>query len=166
MPAPPASATRRTALGGTLAGLVALTGCDLADLDPRDDDDPTVSATTGTPVDADQELVDEVTSELARLIAVLGAARTSFPRLRQETAPFRTLHVAHLDALAGDLAAPAEAVQLPATAADALRDIRTQEARLQRRLADWSVAAGSGTLARLLASMSAAVAQQLAVVAA
>ena len=31
----------------------------------------------------------------------------------------------------------------------------------QRRLADWSVAAESGALARLLASMSAAVAQHL-----
>lgn len=160
MPAPPPAATRRTALGGTLAALVALSGCDLDDLDPRDDD-PTAAATTGTPVDADQTLVEEVISELARMMSVLAAAQARFPRLRPMTRQLRSLHAVHLDALAGDVAEPV-LTGAPTTPAAAHRDIRVQEARLQRRLADWSVAAESGALARLLASMSAAVAQQLA----
>jgi hypothetical protein len=43
----------------------------------------------------------------------------------------------------------------------AARVLRREE-RAQRRLADWAVEARSGALARLLASMSAGVAQQLA----
>jgi hypothetical protein len=145
-----------------LAGLAALTGCDLDDLDPRGSDDPTPAGASGAPVDADQQLVDEVSAELIRLGAVIGAAQRRFPKLRTRTAPFRTLHAAHLDAL-GSGAAPPPVTGVLTTAGAALQDIRTQESRLQRRLADWSVAAESGALARLLASMSAAVAQQLAV---
>ncbi|MCW2768074.1 MAG: hypothetical protein JWO11_4033 [Nocardioides sp.] len=166
MPAPPPTtttraATRRAVLGGTLAGLAALSACDLNDLDPRKDADPASAATTGAPVDADQDLVDEVVTELVRIAALVGAVRARFPRLRRPMAPLLALHAAHLGALGGDVPEPAAAAG-QTTAAAALRDIRTQESRLQRRLADWSVAAESGTLARLLASMSAAVAQQLA----
>ena len=47
-------------------------------------------------------------------------------------------------------------------AASALRLLRTRELRAQRRLVDSSLAAASGALARLLASMSAGIAQQVA----
>jgi hypothetical protein len=161
VPAPPPITTRRAALGGTLAGLVTLSACDLGDLDPRSDNSPTSTTTTGAPVDADQVLVDDVVTDLVQLDSVVVAAQARFPRLRSPLAPLRTLHAAHLGALDAAVPQPA-ATSLPATAPAALREIRRQEARLQRRLADWSVAAESGTLARLLASMSAAVAQQLA----
>jgi hypothetical protein len=166
VPAPPPTAlptaSRRAALGGTLVGLAALTGCDLGDLDPGGDDAPTSAGVTGAPADADQALVDEVVAELLRLSSLLGAAQRRFPRIRSRTAPFLAVHAAHLDALGGGVAEPPAAIGRT-TADVALQEIRTQEARLQRRLADWSVAAESGTLARLLASMSAALAQQLAV---
>lgn len=160
MPAPPPAATRRTALVGTLAGLAALSGCDL---DPRDEDS-TTAATMVAPVDADQTLVDEVVTELTRMVSLLASVQARFPRLRATTRQLRSLHAAHLDALAADGAELASTDGLT-TAAAALRDIRVQEVRLQLRLADWSVTAESGTLARLLASMSAAVAQQLAALA-
>ena len=70
-------------------------------------------------------------------------------------------HAAHVEALDGEPFAgrsPAVSVGGPA---EALRRVRAAEQQAQRRLADWSVAAESGALARLLASMSAAVAQHL-----
>jgi hypothetical protein len=147
-------------LGGTVVGLATLSACDLDDLDPRGDD-PTPAATTGAPIDEDQSLVDDVVAELLRMAALVAQAQARFPGLRRSTAPWRRLHAAHLEALGGGQAAT-RAAGRPTTAAATLRELRTQEAQLQRRLADWSVAAGSGALARLLASMSAAVAQQLA----
>lgn len=143
-----------------MVGLAGLSACDVGDLDPRDDD-PTPAATTGAPVDADRSLVDDVVAELLRMGALVAQVQARFPGLRRSTAPWRRLHATHLEALAGDAEAPPATGRLT-TAAEAMRQVRTQEAQLQRRLADWSVAAGSGALARLLASMSAAVAQQLA----
>jgi hypothetical protein len=64
------------------------------------------------------------------------------------------LHRTHIEALDGDPATPPPA----ATTISALR--RT-ERRLQTQLVDASLAAESGGLARLLASMSAAVSQHL-----
>jgi hypothetical protein len=147
-------------LSGTAVGLATLSACDVDDLDPRDDD-PTPAATTGAPVDADQALVDDVVAELLRMGALVAQAQARFPGLRRSTAPWRRMHATHLEALSGNAVSPRAPGRLT-TAAAALRQVRTQEAQLQRRLADWSVAAGSGALARLLASMSAAVAQQLA----
>jgi hypothetical protein len=51
----------------------------------------------------------------------------------------------------------------PADGQPVARDVRAAETTLQRQLADAAVRAESGALAKLLASMAAAVAQQLAV---
>jgi hypothetical protein len=149
--------------GGAALGLVALGGCDLGDLDPRQDDSsPGPGEEQAGDVDADQGVVDDVVAELGRVAATLAATRVRFPRLRARIASLRALHVAHLEALdataEGIDAGPVRA----GSASAALVEIRVLESRLQRRLADWSVAARSGALARLLASMSAAVAQELA----
>lgn len=150
--------------GGAALGLLGVGGCDLDDLDPRGPD-PTPGPGGEAQVDADQVIVDDATAELARLAALLTATRARFPRLRARIAPLHALHLAHLETLGGVRDNAGTAPTAPAatgSAGAAWGEVRTLESRLQRRLADWSVAARSGALARVLASMSAAVAQQLA----
>jgi hypothetical protein len=93
--------------------------------------------------DPDGSLVDEV---VARITATAALA-AGVPSLV-------AMHTAHLDAL--DATPPT-----PATAP--LPQLRRAERQLQRFLVDASVRSESGPLARLLASMSAAVSQQLVV---
>jgi hypothetical protein len=170
VPAPPLRPTRRTALGalaGAIAGAGVLSGCDLDDLGPGGPD-PTPGAGGEAEVDADQGVVDDAVADLARTAALLTATRTRFPRLRARVAPLHALHLAHLETLggapddAGDAGGAPATPAVPGSARAAWSEVRTLESRLQRRLADWSVAARSGDLARVLASMSAAVAQELA----
>lgn len=166
MPARPASATRRTTLGGVLVGALALSGCDLGDLDPRDD--PTTaggpatgtSGSTGTSRDPDADLVQDVLAETDELIGLVTAARDAWPGLRAPLAPLLAMHVAHRTALDGPTQGASRAT-VPATAAATARLVRTRERRAQRRFVGAARSADSGALARLLASMSAAVAQQL-----
>jgi hypothetical protein len=91
--------------------------------------------------DPDGSLVDEVVARITATAAL--AARV--PDLV-------AMHTAHLDALE---AAP----PVPGTAP--LPQLRRSEQQLQRFLVDASTSAESGGLARLLASMSAAVSQHL-----
>jgi hypothetical protein len=149
--------------GGAALGLLGVGGCDLDDLDPRGPD-PTPGPGGEAEVDADQVIVDDAAAELARMAALLTATRARFPRLRARIAPLHALHLAHLESLGGarDDAGTAPTAPAATSAGAAWSEVRTLESRLQRRLADWSVAARSGALARVLASMSAAVAQQLA----
>lgn len=93
--------------------------------------------------DPDRSLVDEVVARITATAAL--AARA--PDLL-------AMHAAHLDAL--DAAPP-----VPGRAP--LARLRRSEQQLQRFLVGASMTAESGQLARLLASMSAAVSQQLVV---
>ena len=72
------------------------------------------------------------------------------------------LHVAHRAVLTEDPVSPATRPAPSGSVAKVERLVRRREGSAQRQLADWSIAAESGALARLLASMSAAIAQQLA----
>jgi hypothetical protein len=154
---PPLAATRRTALGGALLGLGA-TGCRL--------DRPSTrrgAAAATAEQDPDAALVDEVLAELTALSRLTASVARQVPALRGAARALEDLHRAHREALGDELPAPAPAgVQRPPDAAAALRLLRRRELQAQRRLVDWSVAARSGALARLLASMSAGVAQQVA----
>lgn len=161
---PRVTTTRRTALGGAVAtlgvGVGALTGCDIDpdSSEPEPDREPDA--------DPDSGLVDTVLAELRDLAELVSGVGTAHPSLRRTMAGLRDLHLAHREALGdepGD--APAAGGQLdPRTGpAEALALVRSRERRAQGRLADWSVAAQSGALARLLACMSAGVAQRLAV---
>lgn len=169
-----AAATRRAALGGVLATLAAVSGCDLAQpvdqpvggsgdasLTPSSEATGAPSGEVSTPPeDPDAALVDEVLADLGELAGLVAAAATFAP-LRASMRALTALHAAHLEALDGEPAAgksPGVGFTGPA---EALRRVRAAEQRAQRRLADWSVASESGALARLLASMSAAVAQHL-----
>ncbi|WP_227464396.1 hypothetical protein, partial [Nocardioides lijunqiniae] len=97
MPHRPAAATRRTALGVALGGLLATTACDLDDLDPRSDPAPS-GAPTAPPVDADTILVADVVAHIDATIAALPAARSLGALPAQLTA----LHLAHRAALSDE----------------------------------------------------------------
>ena len=101
-------------------------------------------------------------AELGELSGLV-AAGSRYASLRTPLRALGELHAAHIEALDGERTvgdAPAVAFAGPA---DALRRVRAREQQGQRRLAGWAVAAESGALARLLASMSAGVAQHLVV---
>ncbi len=148
MPARPVVTTRRTAL----AVATGLTGLAVGGCTSDSPDDPTDPVSNSVPpVDADQVLVDSVVERLTTALA----AASGLGRLKS----LERLHLAHLSALG------VTETEFAATP----NDLRTRgevlagEARLQKFLVTASVQAESGSLAKLLATMSAAVAQHLAV---
>jgi hypothetical protein len=150
-------ATRRTALGVVVAGALATSGCDLGG--SGEASAPAPSATAAG--DPDAALVDDVVTEVDELLALVTAAADRRPALAPALAPLAALHRAHRDALpAREPAATAPDVGGPARAV--AEQVLRREAQARERLADWAVAARSGGLARLLASMSAGVAAHLA----
>ena len=160
MPARPLTTSRRTALAVT----AGVTGWALGGCTADSPGSPTAAVSTSAPpVDADQTLATDVALRLAAIGAYADRLAEDLPALRRTVRPFRRLHAAHLEALGGlDESVPSPA---PVTAepAAALRAFRREEQGLQRELVRAAVLAESGTLAKLLASMSAAVAQHLAV---
>ena len=158
--ATPAAATRRTTIGALLLGLGVVAGCDL---------DPSSGDAGGSPqatVDPDVALVRDVLDEIAAVAGLVSSVGAAHPPLGDPMAALGRLHdaqAAALDAAPSDGSATTSPGPTFADPAAALRAVRRREQRLQDRLVDWSVAARSGALARLLASMSAGVAQHLAV---
>ncbi|MCW2772777.1 MAG: hypothetical protein JWN91_1103 [Nocardioides sp.] len=141
MPAGRRLLSRRTTLAlGVVgaAGALVVAGCD-------DDTDAPASTPTRAE-DPDGDLVDSVLEELSGAYRMTVAG--GFPALT-------AMHAAHIVALEGTPPPPAPG---HATAAA----VRRNEQRIQAFLVESAVGADSGALARLLASMSAAVAQQLA----
>jgi hypothetical protein len=137
-------------LGGALAGLAVVTGCD----GEARSGEPRSEQTTAPPVDADAELVDLVSERITTAWAVVSSARKQGPEPRRSLRPLQRLHEAHLSVLE----------KTPRTGTQPVaRDVRAAETTLQRQLTDAAVRAESGALAKVLASMAAAVAQQLAV---
>jgi len=166
----PLRATRRRLLGtpaAVVAAGLAVAGCDLAESEePGTSTSPSgptsPSATTPSPAaDPDEALVARVRGDLAEAAALVAAAGSGRRELRRELAPFGRLHVRHLAALPGE-DPQVVPVQVRGSTAAARRRVRLREENLQVALADEAVEASSGPLAALLASMSAAVAQQLA----
>ncbi len=157
---PPPRTTRRTALAGALAGGVVLAGCDLGDLG-SDDPDSAPAPSSGAE-DPDAGLVEDVVEEVATTLLLVETLRRRHDSLRRPLGGLARVHAAHLEVL-GSSRRSGRRPSRSSNAAQALAALRAQELRHQRLLADRAVAAQSGRLARLLASMSAAVAQQLAV---
>jgi hypothetical protein len=151
--APHLPTSRRTALGGTLAGLVAVTGCD---------DNPGPAPTPGTATtpsdDGDVALVDELVELIAETAGLVSSARQADRDLRPTLRPLAEMHTAHQEALDAD---GVDAAVI--TGPTGLANVRRAESTLQRQLTDAAVRAESGALAGLLASMAAAIAQHLAV---
>ena len=127
---------RRGAIVLGAAGLAAVAGCD-------DGSETPVPPPSPTP-DADEALVDDVLSEI-----------TATWRLTAARPELAAVHEAHIAALEGEIDPAAARRRVDAAA------LRTREKQLQAALVSASLAADSGELARLLASMSAAVSQQL-----
>jgi len=155
VPARPVATTRRTALVAT----VGLTGLVVGGCTSDSPDDPAdAEPTSAPPVDADQELVDGVVERVNAAMAIVVMAGEGSEAMARELAGLRRMHAAHLDSLGSDGSWSAYQSEGPTR-----REVLHAEARLQRFLVTAAVQAESGTLAKLLASMSAAVAQHLAV---
>lgn len=148
---------RRTAAGAALALAVATTGLISGLISGCDADDLLgLPAPEPDEFDADDRLADELAAQVA-------AARALAQRL-PEGAGFVTAHDAHLQALGPSRAvvpASPSATVAPSTAT--VTELRAVEAELQRALAEAAVRAEHPGLARTLASISAGVAQLLAV---
>lgn len=165
------------ALTGTLAG--TLTGCTDSSLptgptDPPPTGSPSSSASGSTTRDHDVRLAAQVLdSEQAMLDRVLAALR-AHPRLVATLAGARAAHSAHVDLLIGAVPpearrpapAPRRRPVTPRSSAAALSVLAGREDRLARLRTTHALDARSGPFARVLASMSAAAAQQSALLAA
>lgn len=150
-------------LAGGVVGVLGLTGCE-ASRRRHDAGSGLSGGSAATGRGTDVGIVDRVTSDLSEVLGLVTAAGTEFGSLERRLRPFRELHRAHLAALSdtgGSSPSPSRP-SLPRSPAAALRAVEERERVTRSRLADAAVAAESGALARLLASMSAGVAQQLA----
>jgi len=154
-PVPTARTTRRTTIG---VGLLALGGCTV--------DSGTRTSRTSQPSvlgdqEYDQRLVDEAAQEIAAALKTIERIAARFEPVAGSLAQLVALHHAHLSAL-GVVSPPALALApLPADVSAALTRLGTLEERLQRELASVAENARSGSLARLLAGMSAGVQQHV-----
>jgi hypothetical protein len=150
--------TRRTTIG---SALLLAGGCTVDDdSEPRalPSESPGLSDT-----DFDLRLLDEARARLAAMLALVRKASRKHPGLAPALAGLTDLHQAHDDLLADAAASTPAPVPVPALSGKALDLVRTRELSLQGEFADLARRARSGPLARLLASMSAAVAQQVSV---
>jgi hypothetical protein len=155
--------TRRATLGSAaaLTGALSasLTGCEWGPPDQVDAPD--------AKQDSDDKLARDAAAQIAGALQLVEAAPKSYPSLTATVAPLIAAHRAHLLVLdpKGTMSpadsGPAELKS--GTAATALGEIRAVELGLQRSLASVAQSATSGQLARTLASMAAAVAQQLVI---
>lgn len=153
---PSASLTRRTAvLALPVATSALLAGCRWG---PDDAGNRVASGTTPPPRDADEALVERAVRAIDEASAVVAAAVAARPPLRGQLAGFSTLHEAHLR----HLGAEPTATESDARARQ-LSGVLRIERNLQDTLVELAASAGSGQLARSLASMAAGVAQHLAV---
>lgn len=166
MPSLPPTSRRAAVTVGTVTVGAALhpllAACDVGDVGdalPGREEEPAGPSTAPDPT-ADQALVAEAADDVVGMLETVTALRVRHPRLRRSLAGLERLHLAHAEALEAAPSAPAARPTDGAEAALAL--VRRLELAHRRRLADRAVRADSGGLARLLASMSAGVAQHLA----
>jgi len=160
-PAPDALVSRRGLLLGS-AALLAVAGC-------SSDDDARDSAPSGTP-----ELAPDVavaTTALERIRgtrAALDATSARFPALRRELAEVTAMHAAHEESLVDAVPerarpdSPPASYAVPPRRRAAVRALAAAEGELHTTLDALALRAESGDFARLLASMGAGIAQQLA----
>ncbi|MET3960476.1 hypothetical protein ABIE44_000410 [Marmoricola sp. OAE513] len=158
---------RRTVLAsGALGTAALLSGCAL-----------------NNPFDSTKEPAAEVVQDLAPDVGLavtavglllatqekVRLATSTFPGLGPKLAGLTALHQAHLEALQDavpDDVDPAPAQAPPAAPASrplAMKDVRTAEKALHDQLVGLALRAESGPFARLLATMTAGISQQLAV---
>lgn len=151
--------TRRGALAGTLLA-VTISGCDAIAPSEPTPTKPQSDDVVATPADPDEVLVADARTALAQASLLVDSTVRKRPGLTDELTGFAGLHVRHLRAL--ESRRPRGRTPVRGDAAAVRRRVRVAETRLQASLATAAVAAESGQLAALLASMSAAIAQELA----
>ena len=114
----------------------------------------------------DSELVASVVSATVDTAALVSVVSQSFPELTTGLTSLSQAHAAHIATLVGalrDTERPtATPPAVPARATPALAAVRRSEQRLLRTLRESCLAASSGDLARVLASMSASISQHCA----
>lgn len=148
--------TRRTTVAAV--PFIALTSCRWG---PEDDASPEVEQAQ----DVDAGLVKTAAEAMTRVSLHLSSATEDHIGLAAALAPLSAMHLAHLQVLdeTVDVASIDTGAPDQPDSRSALTAIRRDEARLQTQLADLATTAVSGALARALASMSASIAQHLAV---
>ncbi len=158
--------SRRSLIAVGAAGVAGLVASACSASDPVPDDD-TSQSPAGLAPD-----VAVATSALAEIRAVRTAVDKTvarFPESRPRLVPLGQMHQAHEKSLADAVPARAQPSATPAPYVVprkrdvALSNLATREQRLHDTLGALAVRAQSGDFARLLASMGAAVSQQLAV---
>lgn len=141
-----------------MAALVATAGCTV---DSVTEPGPGPDALTSAPaVDADEQLVADVLTELTSAHSVVRRVGHDHPKLQPDLEDLERLHKSHARLLGGLLPAPGSVLTPDEPIEQARERVTAMEERLRRRLVRASVAASSGALASLLASMAAAVAQR------
>ena len=162
-----------TGLGAT-AGLgalssLAVTGC-AAGSDARRDGAPAQPA----PLTPDVTVATRALAEIEAVAAAVAATTARFPATRSQVADLARVHRAHAASLADAVPdraqtsatpAPPTPYRVPQRQGRALPALVTREQQLHQTLDSLALQAQSGDFARLLASMGAAVAQRLAVLA-
>ena len=148
--------TRRATV--TALPLVALAGCRWG---PEDDESPAVEQAQ----DADAALVKTAAEAITGLYLSVTETAEDHIGLASALAPLSVMHLAHMKLLdqTVDVASIDTGEPDQSDSRSALVALRREESRLQTQLADLATSAVSGTLARALASMSASIAQHLAV---
>ena len=149
----PPRASRRTALGA-LALLPLLTACS-GGVDDAVDRLRAPETTPPAPPNPDAAAVAEVVRAIEDVRAAISPDAGSQPVVADLVA----LHTAHLRALA---AAPSPGSAAASDAGGALAQVRARETALAQRITATAVAAHDPELARLLASMAAAIGQRTA----
>lgn len=159
MPAPPLS--RRTTVGSALLAPLTLSACEI--------DPPARESAAGEPVPEPPEDSALVASVVAAVVAAAGTvsvAEATAPALTARLAGLAAAHAAHRDLLVGalpDTEVPtAGSTPAPPGPAAALLAVRRSEQQLLRTLRASCVAASSGDLARVLASMAGSISQHVA----
>ena len=152
--------TRRTTIGSALLLAGGCTVDDDGEPEALPSESPGVSDS-----DFDLGVIDESRARLAAMLEVVRRVSRKHPGLAPALAGLVDLHQAH-DRLLADAASASGSsspapVRIPAPSGKALDLVRTREVSLQGEFADLARRARSGPLARLLASMSAAIAQHV-----
>jgi hypothetical protein len=154
-------ATRRAVVAASGAAALGLAGCtsDGATSTPPPTGSGESSATEPAAADPDQVALDRAVTITTDLLVALEGAPPGLDPARR----LATLHTAHLEALqdATDASATPSAPVPVGPRLTAAR-LRRRELRAQGELARLAVAAESGALARLFASMSAGIAAAIA----
>ncbi len=157
--------TRRSLLTAGIAGMVGVlvSGCDSKSSAPDDTPEPKAQLAP------DVTVATTALAEIRAVRAAVTSTRSRFPAARSQLASLVQMHQAHEESLADAVPARARTSASPAPYVVprqrevALRKLATTEQHLHDTLGGLAVRAQSGDFARLLASMGAAVSQQLAV---